>query len=250
MASSPFPARRPDGPPDLSLHQRIMEEIEAKILSGDWPPGHRLPFEHELKDHYGCSRMTVNKVLTQLATKGLIERRRKAGSFVTRPRVQSAVLEINEIKAEVAALGLAYRFEIVFRHVREAGPRDHERLGSASPSPLLDLVCHHFADALPFCIEERIINLDAVPEARGEPFAALSPGSWLVGQVPWSSAEHRIRALSATPAIAAALRISEGSACLVIERRTFSATKPITFVRLIYPGQEHELVAHFTPARP
>ena len=193
--------------------------------------------------------MTVNKVLTQLAKSGLVERRRKAGTFVTRPRVQSAVLEINDIKTEVAALGLPYRYEIVFRHIRKPVPADREVFGQKATGPILEIICHHFAGPLPFCVEERIINLKAVPEARDEKFNLNSPGPWLVGKVPWSSAEHRIRAVSANVAIASALRISEGNACLIIERKTFNAEMPITFVRLIYPGQEHELIAHFTPPR-
>jgi GntR family histidine utilization transcriptional repressor len=41
--------------------------------------------------------MTVNKALSQLAKAGLIERRRRSGSFVRRPRSQAAVLEIHDI---------------------------------------------------------------------------------------------------------------------------------------------------------
>ena len=67
-----------------SLHERILGEIEERILSGEWAPGVRIPFEHELAAHYHCSRMTVNKALSELAKAGLIERRRKAGSFVMR----------------------------------------------------------------------------------------------------------------------------------------------------------------------
>ena len=66
-----------------SLHQRILADISERIVSGDWPPGHRIPFEHELSAEYQCSRMTVNKALSQLAKSGLIERRRRSGSFVT-----------------------------------------------------------------------------------------------------------------------------------------------------------------------
>ena len=57
----------------------------ARILSGEWPPGHRIPFEHELTARYRCSRMTVSKALGDLVAAGLIERRRRAGSFVRRP---------------------------------------------------------------------------------------------------------------------------------------------------------------------
>ena len=60
-----------------SLHELILGEVEGRILSGEWPPGYRIPFEHELTAQYGCSRMTVNKALSALVKKGLIERRRR-----------------------------------------------------------------------------------------------------------------------------------------------------------------------------
>src|ERR1044072_2418244 len=78
-----------------SLHRRILAELEARIVSGEWPPGYRIPFEHELTTQFGCSRMTVNKALTQMVSAGLIERRRKAGSFVSQPRSEAAILEIH-----------------------------------------------------------------------------------------------------------------------------------------------------------
>ena len=52
---------------EATLHQKILGDIEGHIVSGEWPPGFRLPFEVNLAEQYGCSRMTVNKVMTQLA---------------------------------------------------------------------------------------------------------------------------------------------------------------------------------------
>lgn len=75
-----------------SLHAKILGDIEGRILSGALPPGARIATEHELAASYDCSRMTVVKVLTQLANAGLIERRRKAGTFVRQPSSQAAVL--------------------------------------------------------------------------------------------------------------------------------------------------------------
>lgn len=53
------------GPPGESLHGRIKADIADKIVSGAWPPGHRIPAEHELMRRYGCSRMTVSKALSK-----------------------------------------------------------------------------------------------------------------------------------------------------------------------------------------
>ncbi|MBX9462156.1 MAG: histidine utilization repressor [Aquamicrobium sp.] len=230
-----------------SLHQRILADIGQKIVSGEWPPGHRIPFEHELTEQYGCSRMTVNKALTQLAKAGLIERRKRSGSFVARPRSQAAVLEIHDIRTEVEALGLPYRYERLSLRQRLAAKTAEAAAGFADTSPLLDIACRHFAGDAPFCMEERLINLEAVPEAESESFADTAPGPWLISHVPWSAAEHTIRAIAADRATARLLGVGTNAACLVVERRTWSGGLPVTRVRLTYPGTSHAVVARFTP---
>ncbi|QCK87338.1 histidine utilization repressor [Phreatobacter aquaticus] len=233
--------------PPLSLHQRILGEIEGRIRSGEWPPGYKLPAEEELALAYGCSRMTMNKALGELARAGLIERRRKAGSFVSQPPAQSAVLAIPDIGAEVAALGVPYRFEVLSRATRLATKSDLKRLIHEGPTSVLVLHVRHFAGSRPFCLERRIIDLATVPDATSEPFLDLPPGTWLKARVPWTAAEHRIRAVGADAATAEALSLSHGTACLVIERRTWSDGCPVTSVELAYPGDANELVAVFTP---
>src|SRR5690606_31124025 len=138
--ASPARARDPPGIRRMpSLPQRILADISGKIVSGEWPPGHRIPYEHELTAHYGCSRMTVNKALTQLARAGLIERRKRSGSFVARPRSQAAVLEIHDIRTEVEALGQPYRYERLARAIRAGGSPHDVALGFEAASRLLSV---------------------------------------------------------------------------------------------------------------
>lgn len=229
-----------------ALYQRILSDIRDRILSGEWAPGHRIPFEHELAAEYQCSRMTVNKAMSELARTGLIERRRRSGSFVKRPRSQAAVLEIHDIRAEVEALGLPYRYELVSRAQRGAAGAD-EDAGFSAATRLVDLVCRHFAGAQPFCLEERTISLAAVPEAAGETFEELAPGPWLLARVPWNAAEHTIRAVAADENVAKMLGLPRHSPCLVVQRRTWSADQPVTNVRLTYASETHSLVARFAP---
>ncbi|MFK0164740.1 histidine utilization repressor [Rhizobium sp. NPDC090279] len=233
---------------EATLHQRILSDIESQIVSGAWPPGHRIPFEMDLAEQYDCSRMTVNKVLTQLARAGLIERRKRSGSFVTHPQAQSAVLEIHDIKSEVLSLNLSYSHRLTKLAARRGRPEDARRLQFVGSIPVLEINCIHYAGARPFCLEDRVINLDVVPEAAKADFETLPPGPWLLNQVPWSTAEHQIRAISAEADAAMNLDIQKGTACLVVERRTWSTAGPITHVRLTYPGDRHSLVARFTPA--
>lgn len=232
-----------------SLHQTILQEIEGRILSGEWPPGTRIPFEHELTVTYGCSRMTVNKALGELAQRGLIERRRKSGSFVAQPVAQSALLDIRDIRDEVLSLGQDYDYRLLQRSQRPATHADAALIGLPAAENVLSITALHGAGGRPFCLEERLINLSAVPEAADEPFSTLAPGPFLLKQVPWSSAEHRIRAVAASAAAARHLDLAPGTACLVVERRTATGDMPVTFVRLTYPGSLHALVAQFSPAQ-
>jgi GntR family histidine utilization transcriptional repressor len=48
--------------------------------------------------------------------------------------------------------------------------------------------------------------------------------------------------------VASALGQKAGAPVLVVERRTWSAERPVTFVGLSYPAGAHALVARFAPA--
>lgn len=232
-----------------SLYQRILDDIESRILSGEWQPGFRIPFEHELTQQYSCSRMTVNKALSQLAKAGMIVRKRRSGSFVSKPQSQAAVLEIHDIRDEVEQLELPYRYELQQAIARKSTARDGKKLDIERNTPLIELSCRHYAGKRVFALEERIINLQAVPEAAKTDFSKQSPSPWLIACVPWSNAQHKIHATAADESVALTLGIPVGAACLVIERQTWNAGQPVTYVRFTYSGDSHALIARFTPSQ-
>src|SRR6188472_2825539 len=129
-----------------TLYKRIRRDIERRILTGEWPPGHRIPFEHELMARYGCARMTVSKALSELAQADLIERRRRAGTFVRRPKFLSAVLQIADIRAEITALGRSYGYQLIRCSRRIANAADRERLGVRKTGKVVAISCRHSAD--------------------------------------------------------------------------------------------------------
>jgi GntR family histidine utilization transcriptional repressor len=230
-----------------TLHQRIRADIGERIRSGAWPPGHRIPFEHELMAQYGCSRMTVNKALSPLAERGLIIRRRGAGSFVCHPRVHSVVLDIPDIQTEINGRGAAYHYELLSRKLRRPDRVEMAKLDLAASSQVLALTCLHRSNGRPFALEERVINLAAAPEAAEVDFSIVAPGAWLLGAVAWTEAEHRISAVNVPRSTATLLRIGASAACLVLERRTWRADEQITCVRLLFPGEVYDLMARFSP---
>lgn len=230
-------------------HREIYDALRERITSGAWPAGFKLPSEPELAKSFDCARMTVSKALGALAERGFITRRRRAGTIVNSPRPQESVLEIHDIEAEIRAVGRPYRYQRFEREARPATSGDAAVLNVPIGTPVLALAGLHRADGRPHALEERLINLEAVPEARRERFDEISPGRWLLIRIPWTEAEHQISALNASPAIAQRLEMARNKACLCIERRTWLEDRRITFVRLVYPCDQHRLIARFKYGR-
>lgn len=239
------PARKSDSA--LPRYLEIAHDIRHAILSGRWPPGHRIPTESELTERYDCARMTVNKALSTLVSAGLIERRRKLGTFVALPQREAAVLEVRDIKDEIIEGGSTYRYRLLTRSLSRALAPEAARLGISRGAPVLKIKALHFASDTPFALEERLINVREVPRAAEEPFTHISGGAWLIANVPWTEAEHRISAIAANKFESGKLQIAPRSACLVVERQTWRLGKAITAVRLVFPNAMHHLVARFTP---
>lgn len=228
----------------MNIAENIRNDIEARIASGEWRPGFRIPFEHELVAHYGCARGTVGKALTALVRAGLIERRRKAGSFVAHPHVHAAILDIPDIGAAIAERTGTYRFELLSSM---AVSKMDRAWGFADGTRLRRVVGIHHGSTGPFACEDRVINLDAVPQAGDADFSIEPPSTWLLDHVPWSEARHRISATGSSPQVSRQLDIPRGTPCLMVERWTWRENIPITFVCQIFRGDRYDLVANFAP---
>lgn len=232
------------------LNQRIRADIELNILSGKWPPGHKIPFERELMATYACSRMTVSNALSRLVESGLIERRRRLGSFVSYPGTHSTVLELPDIRAQIVTEQKTYLYELLSLNRRVVGKEDSGRLGGVTKVTAIAITCRHLADGVPFAFEDRLINASAVPEASIVDFTSTPPSSWLLTYIPWTQSEHSISCINADAEQARILGLREGAACLVVERLTRRNGQVVTHVRQIFVGTSYKLYGTYTLSQP
>lgn len=233
------------GPIWLQIRRTLMAEIH----SGRWPPGTRIPAEMDLTEHFQTSRMTVNKAIQSLASEGVLQRRRKIGTVVSERAQERPVFEIWDTADVIIRSGAEYGYRLLKREIVKDDPAKRALLNVSSKTQLMWIRCVHFADGKPFQLEERLVNIDAAPEIVSQPLDTLGAGPWLISHVPWTQAEHMISACEAGPAEAAALDLRVGSACLVVERRTWNGELPVTLARLWHPGAQHRLFGRFEPSR-
>jgi DNA-binding FadR family transcriptional regulator len=65
--------------PVRTAYQQVADQLRDAILSGELPPGHKLPLESELQGLFHVSRSTVREALRALSSQNLIVTTRGAG---------------------------------------------------------------------------------------------------------------------------------------------------------------------------
>lgn len=76
-----MPKAEPDASDRRSFHERIAADLRDDIMSGELPPGSKLPSTTHLKTRFDASNATVQKALQLLKGEGLVVGR--AGAAVT-----------------------------------------------------------------------------------------------------------------------------------------------------------------------
>jgi DNA-binding GntR family transcriptional regulator len=74
----------------VPVYRQLADALRAQIVSGDLPPGRRMPSETELEQASGLARGTIRKSIETLREDGLIITVKGKGSFVAgQPETES-----------------------------------------------------------------------------------------------------------------------------------------------------------------
>jgi GntR family transcriptional repressor for pyruvate dehydrogenase complex len=81
----------------IRLYEKIVEQIEQRILAGDLKVGDSLPPERLLADQFRVSRTAVREAVKALTEKGLVEVRPGKGTFVTNGTSQAVRFSLDRL---------------------------------------------------------------------------------------------------------------------------------------------------------
>ncbi len=235
-------------PARISLHQRILSEIRGKILLGEWGPGRRIPVEHELMKQYRLLADDGEQGAHATGPGGDDRAAPQDRQFRQSPAFAVGGVVHSRHQDRGRGAGLPYSFEILQRQKRRSTREDRALMRSDESVPVLEIACRHPR-------ERSAVLLRVPPDQSGRGARGRQPAVHRFGTGRLAAATGAVdRGRTSHPGTGAAsdaatmLKIKPGSPCLVVERNTRAANSAITFVRLTYPGNLHELVATFTPA--
>jgi len=220
----------------VPLYYQLENILREKIMSGVFASGARLPTESELIRQYGVGRITVRHALEALVKDGLIERRRRRGTFVTERKSKRREFEersdLTGSLDEIIAAEAGRAFKVIEMIRVEADPQEAEFLGLGSGDPLYRVKRLGLREGKPYNL-----TLDYLPAEIGEKLIIeeLSAGSLLQTLetrfgLKLKSATQRITATLADAYHAKLLDVRVGSPMLSIERSVYTGDDmPVTF---------------------
>lgn len=182
-----------------TLSERLTQDLNRRILDGEWVPGERLPSEAELAAAYEVSRVTVRTALQTLEVRGLVRIRHGAGSFVQElgDGILAGLPQLRSISETIRELGHA--LEVVWRPVieRDATEDEAERLElEADALEVFHLERAFLADGDPVAF-----SFDRIPIARVPPGFRADLGSGSMFRVFEKHGLHPARAVAAIHAV-------------------------------------------------
>lgn len=219
--------------------QDIQERIRRNIKDRTWSPGDLIPGEVALAEQFGCARTTVNRALRELASTGVIDRKRKAGTRVALQKTRRVTAEIPVIRVQVEAQSQSYRFDILENRILVPPMHIIKTMKLKANAKVLHLRSVHYADKTPFIYEDRWINQQTIKEIKDIDLSLTSANEWLVQNVPFTRGEFIVEASLANKTVAKALLLSADDPVLGSRRTTWLADQSVTTVSLCYaPGYQ------------
>ena len=207
-----------------ALFQDVALRLRQAISDGTYPPGSRLPSEHELAQHFGVARSTVRHALTVLGEDGLIASHQGARRTVlAEPRLQNFG-ELRSFSRWARSIGAEPTGRVDQLERRAATEVQARELGLSPGDPLVYVVRVRLLDGVPVMIErtayvERAGMLLTLVDLERESISERLEEHGIL----FAHAEHTIDAVNASPDDARLLEIEPGLALLRERRR---ATDP------------------------
>jgi GntR family transcriptional regulator len=150
----------------LTTYGRLANELWARIASGEWKPGERLPTVMQMAKEYNIAPVTVRAALQVLSSQGLIHARQGRGTFVA----DGAKEQLEMGSQDTGGLDAHYFDSWIIgpsERVKVLEKRDHAVFpaqladGAATYPDYVQLVRLHMSGDKPVCIVDFYVATDA-----------------------------------------------------------------------------------------
>lgn len=180
-----------------------------------------IPTERQMAEHFGVSRVTIQKALKILEEEGTIYRRRGAGTFVAPPR-NTVHHSLRSFSEELALRGIQSQTKVVDLRLID-NPRTYDTQWASLNEPSFRIERIRYQKTIPISWEISYVKAKFAPDLdkrnlSGSIYKMLADN---YGQT-IESADEEITSLLIEENMSQKLQVSIGTPALEIQRKTFN----------------------------
>ncbi|MBV8048602.1 MAG: GntR family transcriptional regulator [Paludibacterium sp.] len=202
------------------LYLQLARKLAEAINAGWWQADEALPSERSLCEALAISRVTARKALDILLDQGLITRRHGSGTFIT-PKLEQPLSHLKGFSEVLKAKGFKPESQWLSRDRGIPSTEEIIKLGLSPNAEVYRLKRKRLADGVVMAIEISTLPASCLPDPQqigGSLYAYLDSAGHSVVR-----ALQHVRAINATPDLAALAGIPVGEAMLRVTRIGFDA---------------------------
>jgi len=145
----------------VPLYHQLSEILLAKIRSGEFPPGSRIPSESVLAATYGIGRPTVRQAIDVLVRKSFLTRRRGSGTYVRPAPEEVDLFSLAGTTSAFERKGISVVSRMLEKTRLESAPADCENPFSEKPAFFVSRLS--LVEGTPVLLEELFMKPELFP---------------------------------------------------------------------------------------
>ncbi len=221
------------------IYYKLQLELQRKIETGAWGPGHVIPPEREIAEDYDFSLGTVRKAILNLVNEGLLYRVQGKGTMVAGTTMMRETLLYYRFQRDFQLKEAALKIEMLSLETIPGDERIN-RLLKVRPDEELYLLRRRFSSlgrpviySTSYLPKQLLAGLDGVSRSVFEKIPLYLTIEDRFG-IPTVSNKELIGSEGASPEVAGILDVPPGTATLVIEMLSMGHKKRPYEYRVAY----------------
>lgn len=160
--------------PQQPIYRQIADLLREKIEKEEYKFGQFIPSERELATKYGVNRLTLRKAISLLSNEGLLISKPGKGTYVNRPRIDSAFDTIQGTTPFLIDMGLTPSSHLIYSGKRKAGWKYSKIFQTDKNTDIFQLFRVRLGDGEPYILEYTFIPYSLIPNIEQYDFTIYS----------------------------------------------------------------------------
>ncbi len=229
------------------VYQIIQSYLIKQITSGALLPGQKMPSENDLASTFQVSRLTVQRAVRELVSRGLVTRQRGSGTYVSLQPWHFSLLEVRDMSSEIRMRGGTPIRRVLSQAACPAPPDVAEKLHVDAGEEVYHASILSSDKATPIAVVDRWSVTDLFPDFLEQDFTSQTVFSYWAGKTSLDEVELSVVAVLPDVLQMEFLEIGASDPCIQVHRSNRVAGRVITYTRITYAGRRMELTSRYKP---